>query len=171
MRACLTCYTSASACVREACLRMRASMDIFVLKALVDELRQRLCGAVVAKVFQMSPDDLLLRLWRHQDLRLLLSTQALWPRLHLTTARFRNPPHPPRFAAFLRAHLTQVRLCDITVRPYDRVVSLCWERPGEPGAALRLIHELHGQQANIILVDAHGIILEALKHMPAERAP
>ena len=56
-------------------------MDIFVLKALVDELRQHLCGAVVAKVFQMSPDDLLLRLWRHQDLRLLLSTQALWPRL------------------------------------------------------------------------------------------
>ena len=128
-------------------------MDIFVLKALVDELRQYLCGAVVSKVFQMSPDDLLLRLWRHQDLRLLLSTQALWPRLHLTTARFRNPPHPPRFAAFLRAHLTQVRLCDITVQPYDRVVSLCWERPGEPAPVLRLIHELQGQQANIILVE------------------
>jgi len=143
-------------------------MDIFVLKALVDELRQRLCGAVVAKVFQMSPDDLLLRLWRHQDLRLLLSTQALWPRLHLTTARFHNPQHPPRFAAFLRAHLTQVRLCDITVRPYDRVVSLCWERPGEPAPALQLIHELHGQQANMILVDAHGVILEALKHVPTE---
>jgi len=142
-------------------------MDIFVLKALVDELRQRLCGAMVAKVFQMSPDDLLLRLWRHQDLRLLLSAQALGPRLHLTTTRFRNPQHPPRFAAFLRAHLTQVRLCDITVRPYDRVVSLCWERPGESAPALRLIHELQGQQANIILVDAHGVILEALKHVPA----
>ncbi len=144
-------------------------MDIFVLKALVDELRQRLCGAVVAKVFQMSPDDLLLRLWRHQDLRLLLSTQALWPRLLLTTAHFRNPQHPPRFAAFLRAQLTQVRLCDIIVRPYDRVVSLCWERSDEPAPALRLIHELQGQQANIILVDAHGIILEALKHVSAER--
>jgi len=81
-------------------------MDVFVLKALVDELRQRLCGAVVSKVFQMSPEDLLLRLWRHQDLRLLLSTQASGPRLHLTTARFRNPPHLPRFAALLRAHLT-----------------------------------------------------------------
>src|SRR5205823_2036118 len=84
----------------------------------------RLCGAVVSKVFQMSPEDLLLRLWRHQDLRLLLSTQASGPRLHLTTARFRNPPHLPRFAALLRAHLTQVRLCDITVQPYDRVVAL-----------------------------------------------
>ena len=117
-------------------------MDIFVLKALVDELRQHLWGAVVSKVFQMSPDDLLLRLWRHQDLRLLLSTQAAGPRLHLTTARFRNPLQPPRFAAFLRAHLTQVRLCDITVQPYERVVSFCWERPGEPVPALRLLHTL-----------------------------
>ena len=143
-------------------------MDIFVLKALVDELRSHLCGAVVSKVFQMSPDDLLLRLWRHQDLRLLLSAQIAEPRLYLTTARFRNPPHPPRFAAFLRAHLTQVRLCDITVQPYERVVSFCWEQPGGPGPALRLLHTLQGQQANIMLLDTHGIILDALKHVPAQ---
>jgi predicted ribosome quality control (RQC) complex YloA/Tae2 family protein len=143
-------------------------MDIFVLKALVDELRQRLCGTVVSKVFQMSPDDLLLRLWRHQDLRLLLSTQTAEPRLHLTTARFRNPPQPLRFAAFLRAHLTQVRLCDITVQPYERVVSFGWERPGEPVPALRLLHTLQGQQANIILLDTHGIILDALKYVPVQ---
>jgi len=143
-------------------------MDIFVLKALVDELRQRLCGTVVSKVFQMSPDDLLLRLWRHQDLRLLLSTQTAEPRLHLTTARFRNPPQPLRFAAFLRAHLTQVRLCDITMQPYERVVSFGWERPGEPVPALRLLHTLQGQQANIILLDTHGIILDALKYVPVQ---
>jgi predicted ribosome quality control (RQC) complex YloA/Tae2 family protein len=118
----------------------------------------------------MSPDDLLLRLWRHQDLRLRLSTQAAGPCLHLTTARFRNPPQPPRFAAFLRAHLTQVRLCDITVQPYERVVSLSWERPGEPVPALRLLHTLQGQQANILLLDAHGVILDALKYLPAQSA-
>jgi predicted ribosome quality control (RQC) complex YloA/Tae2 family protein len=143
-------------------------MDIFVLKALVDALRQHLCGAVVSKVFQISPDDLLLRLWRHQDRRLLLSTQPAEPRLHLTTARFHNPPRPPRFAAFLRAHLAQVRLYDITVQPYERVVSLWWQRPGESVPALCLIHALQGQQANIMLVDTHGVILEALKHVPAE---
>jgi predicted ribosome quality control (RQC) complex YloA/Tae2 family protein len=145
-------------------------MDIFILKALVDELRQHLGGAVVSKVFQMSSDDLLLRLWRHQDLRLLLSTQATGACLYLTTTRFRNPPQPLRFAAFLRAHLTQVRLCDITVQPYERVVSFCWERPGEPVPALRLLYTLQGQQANIILVDTHGVILDALKHVPAQSA-
>src|SRR6266571_2655021 len=133
-------------------------MDVFVLKALIDELRQRLCGAVVSKVFQMSPEDLLLR----------LCTQASGPCLHMTTTRFRNPPHLPRFAALLRAHLTQVRLSDITVQPYDRVVSLCWARPGASVPVLRLVHELRGQQANILLLDAHEVILGALKHVPAE---
>src|SRR5262249_55623416 len=122
-------------------------------------------GAVVSKVFQMSPDDLLLRLWRQQDLRLLLSVQTSWPRLHLTTMRFRNPTRLPRFAAFLRAHLTRVRLYDITVQPYDRVVSLCWERPGEPRPVLRLVHELREQQGNITLVDGQDVILDALKHV------
>src|SRR5438132_4720997 len=166
MRGDLPCYTPASGHGRHAG-GLERLMDIFVLKALVDELRQHLCGAIVSKVFQMSPDDLLLRLWRHQDLRLLLSTQAAGPRLHLTAARFRNPPHPPRFAAFLRAHLTQVRLSDITVQPYERVVSFCWEQPGESVPVLRLLHTLQGQQANIMLLDTHGIILDALKHIPA----
>ena len=39
-------------------------MDIFVLKVLVDDLRRQLLGATVSKVFQMSPDSILLRLWR-----------------------------------------------------------------------------------------------------------
>lgn len=146
-------------------------MDIFVLKALVDALRQHLRGAVVSKVFQMSPHDLLLRLWRHQDLRLLLSAQAPGPRLHLTTARFRNPPQPLRFAAFLRAHLSQVRLYDITVRPYDRVVSLSWERPDAAGPVLTLIHELYGQHSNMMLVDAAGLVLAVLKPGSATATP
>jgi predicted ribosome quality control (RQC) complex YloA/Tae2 family protein len=54
------------------------------------------------------------------------------------------------------------------VQPYERVVSFYWERPGEPGPALRLLHTLQGQQANIILLDTHGIILDALKHVPAQ---
>lgn len=143
-------------------------MDIFVLKALVDELQQHVPGATVSKVFQMSSDDLLLRLWRGRDLRLLLSTHPSLQRLHLTESRFDNPQRPPRFAAFLRAHLRQARVRDITVQPYDRVVYVTWERPGEPAPALTLVHELTGPHANIVLVDAAGVILEALKHVPSD---
>jgi predicted ribosome quality control (RQC) complex YloA/Tae2 family protein len=140
-------------------------MDIFVLKALVDDLQQQLPGASVSKVYQMSRDDVLLRLWRGQDLRLLLSTHPTLQRLHLTESRFDNPQRPPRFAAFLRAHLHQVRVQNIVVQPYDRVVHLTWARPGEAAPALTLMHELTGPHANIILVDANGTILDALKHV------
>jgi predicted ribosome quality control (RQC) complex YloA/Tae2 family protein len=140
-------------------------MDLFVLKALIDELQQLLPGAVVSKVFQMSSDDMLLRLWRGQDMRLFLSTHPTMQRLHLTPHRFDNPQQPPRFAAFLRAHLQQVRVQNITVQPYDRVVHLTWARAEAPSPALTLIHELTGPHANIILVDATGTVLDALKHV------
>ena len=124
-------------------------MDIFVLKVLVDDLRRQLLGATVSKVFQMSPDSILLRLWRGRDLRVFLSTHTTLQRLHLTAQRFANPPRPPRFAAFLRAHLHQTRLHDITVQPYDRVIHLTWERAGVDGPVSTLIHELLGPHGAI----------------------
>lgn len=145
-------------------------MDIFVLKVLTADLQHTLSGAVVTKVFQMSPDDVLLRLWRQRDARLLLSTAPYGPRLHLTTERFRNPPQPPRFAALLRAHLSQVRLSAITVRPYDRVVTLAWTPHGSIVPTYHLVHELQGGQANLLLVNAEGMIVDACKHVPAPRA-
>jgi predicted ribosome quality control (RQC) complex YloA/Tae2 family protein len=138
-------------------------MDIFILKALVDNLQQHLCGAVVSKVFQMSADDLLLRLWRQQDRRLLLSTHAKSARLHLTSLRFENPPAPPRFAAYLRSQLQRARLQHIAVQPYERIVHITWER--RDAAPVTLIHELLGAQSNLLLVDAEGLILELLKRV------
>ena len=142
-------------------------MDIFVLKAFVDELARYLPGSRVSKVFQLSPDDLLLRLWRHRDLRLLLSIHPTWQRLHLNTERFEAPPRPPRFAALLRARLRRARLQSVAVQPYERVVTFAWQQAGEAAPSLRLIHELQGAQANVLLVDAQGVIIDALKHVAA----
>ena len=142
-------------------------MDIFVLKAFVDELARCLPGSRVSKVFQLSPDDLLLRLWRHRDLRLLLSIHPTWQRLHLNTERFEAPPRPPRFAALLRARLRRARLQSVAVQPYERVVTFAWQQAGEAAPSLRLIHELQGAQANVLLVDAQGMIIDALKHAAA----
>jgi predicted ribosome quality control (RQC) complex YloA/Tae2 family protein len=138
-------------------------MDIFILKALVDELQQHLVGAVVSKVFQMSAEDLLLRLWRQQDQRLLLSTHPKTARLYLTSLRFENPSSPPRFAAYLRAQLQRARIQRIAVEPYDRIVRITWER--RDAAPVTLIHELLGAQSNLIFVDAEGMILELLKRV------
>ncbi len=138
-------------------------MDVFILKALVDDLQQQLLGAVVSKVFQMSADDLLLRLWRQEDQRLLISTHATSARLYLTSLRFDNPPSPPRFAAYLRSQLQRARIQRIAVQPYDRIVRFTWER--RDAAPVTLIHELLGAQSNLLLVDADNTILELLKRV------
>ena len=142
-------------------------MDIFLLKAFVDELARCLPGSRVSKVFQLSPDDLLLRLWRHRDQRLFLSIHPTWQRLHLSTERFAAPPRPPRFAALLRARLRRARLQSVVVQPYERVVTFTWQQADETAPSLRLIHELQGAQANVLLVDVAGTIIDALKHLPA----
>ncbi len=141
-------------------------MDIFILKALVDDLQPQLVGAVVSKVFQMSADDLLLRLWRQADQRLLISTQAKSARLYLTSLRFENPPSPPRFAAYLRSQLQRARIQSIAVEPYDRIVRITWER--RDAGPVTLIHELLGTQSNLLLVDAEGTILELLKRVGSD---
>lgn len=145
-------------------------MDIFVLKALVDNLQQHLSGMLVSKVFQLSPDDILIRGWRRQDVRLLLSTHTRWQRLHTTTSRFYTPPRPPRFAALLRARLQRVRLHAIDVRPYERTAMLHWHSREADTPPLTLVHELHGPRANITLVNADGIIIDALKRHPETAA-
>lgn len=157
---------------RGICFVRGLLMDVFALKALAGDLQEQLIGARVSKVYQMNRDDILLRLWCGRDFRLFLSTQATACRLHLTASHFANPQRPPRFAAFLRAHLKQARLQSITVCPYDRVVRMVWTDSRRSSSAYTLVHELTGQRANILLVNAEGIILDALKYNdPDKRRP
>ena len=142
-------------------------MDIFLLKAFVDELAYRLPGSRISKAFQLSPDDLLLRLWSGRARQLLLSVHPTGQRLVLNSDRFEAPPRPPRFAALLRARLRGARLQSVAVQPYERVVTITWQQAGEDASSLRLIHELQGAQANVLLVDGQGVIVDALKHQPA----
>ena len=141
-------------------------VDIFLLKAFVDELAHSLPGCRISKAFQLSPDDLLLRLWGGRARQLLLSIHPTGQRLVLNKDRFEAPPRPPRFAALLRARLRGARLQSVAVQPYERVVTITWRQAGEDASSLRLIHELQGSQANVLLVDDRGIIVDALRHQP-----
>ena len=142
-------------------------MDIFLLKAFADELGRCLPGSRISKVFQLSPEDLLLRLWSGRARQLLLSIHPTGQRLLLDRERFEAPPRPPRFAALLRARLRGARLQAVAVQPYERVVTFTWQQAADAAHSLRLIHELQGPQANVLLVDAQGTTIDALKHQPA----
>ena len=59
-----------------------------------------------------------------QTHRLLICCQPNLARLHVTTHSLANPPTPPPFCQFLRAHFQGARIDDIRQIGNDRIVGL-----------------------------------------------
>jgi predicted ribosome quality control (RQC) complex YloA/Tae2 family protein len=94
-----------------------------------------------------------------QTHRLLLSCQPDTARVHLTTHSPVNPPTPPPFCQFLRAHVQGARIDDIRQIGNDRIVEL--EITGKEGA-YSIVCELTGNKANILVLDAGRRVLREL---------
>jgi len=91
--------------------------------------------------------------------RLLISCDPDSTRLHLTTGSYPNPPTPPPFCQFLRAHFQGARLDGIRQVENDRIVALeitCRDGPRT------IMCELTGHKANLLVLDAERRILRAL---------
>lgn len=139
-------------------------MDIFLIEAVVAELRQRLTGARLDKVHQPGAATLILRFWTGRaEERLLLSAAPGEGRLHLTGTSPPNPPHPPRFCQLLRARLS--RLLEIRQLPQERIVEFLFR--GTQGENLRLVAEFTGKQTNLLLLDGEGVIIDLLQRVAA----
>lgn len=147
---------------------MLAAMDILTLDAIVRELKPLLTGAAVGKIHQPGADDLVLRLWNgRENLRLLISASARAARLHLTAETPPNPQAPPRFCQLLRSRLR--RLLAIDRVPGERIVRLLFSGAGEN--RWTLIVELLGPQANLLLLDGEGRIVDSLKRQTETGRP
>lgn len=94
-----------------------------------------------------------------QTHRLLLSCQPDTARVHLTTHSPVNPPTPPPFCQFLRAHVQGARIDDIRQIGNDRIVEL--QIIGKEGAH-SIVCELTGNKANILVLDAERRVLREL---------
>lgn len=147
---------------------MLAAMDILTLDAVVRELKPPLSGAAVGKIHQPGADDLVLRLWNgRENLRLLISASARAARIHLTAETPPNPQAPPRFCQLLRSRLR--RLLAIDRVPGERIVRLLFSGEGE--SRWTLVVELLGSQANLLLLDDDGRIVDSLKRQTETRRP
>ncbi|AMV72022.1 hypothetical protein DBW_1660 [Desulfuromonas sp. DDH964] len=143
-------------------------MDEVFLEALVVELRSRLCGAAVNKIFQCGSNDLVFRVWTGRDnLRLLLSADPGAPRLYLTTTALPNPAAPPRFCQLLRSRLR--RLLTIERVPGERIVLLRFAGAG--GEQWEVVAEFFGNRPNLILIDGDGRIVDALQRITGGERP
>lgn len=146
------------------------AFDALSLSLLIKELREKAIGAKLNKIFQPEKDELHFLLFNGGSFRLVLSANASVNRFCVTAFPAENPLAAPSFCMLLRKHVAGGVISGITQQPFERVVELTIENKNELGykQTKRLIFEVTGKSANIILTDENYTILDTLKHFDAD---
>jgi predicted ribosome quality control (RQC) complex YloA/Tae2 family protein len=131
-----------------------ASFDIYVI---VSEL-QDLIGCYVEKIYQLSRDEILLRVQQktaNQKASIFIRNGELFC---LTSKQFDAPEKPSLFAMTLRKYLLNGKISEITQHEFDRIIKI---KIGRKEGDYTLVCELfsHG---NIILCNPEGRIIRPL---------
>ncbi len=126
----------------------------------LDECASVLAAGWIQKIYQPTDHTLVLEIRTPgRTHRLLISCRPDTARIHITTTAFQNPPTPPVFCQFLRAHLQGARIDRIEQVQGDRVVQLALTAKEGP---CRLIAELTGKTSNLLVLDEAGCIRRGL---------
>ena len=143
-------------------------LDAIYLSALTAELKEKLVGGRIDKVQQPERDMLLLSLRaKGENLRLLLAAGTGNARVHLTESSFENPAEPPMFCMLLRKHLVGAHISAVYQPDFERLLIIELEGHDEMGFASqkKLVAEMIGRSANVILVDGEGRIVDCMRRM------
>ncbi len=149
-------------------LPLRVPFDSLTLAAVAAELRPLLIGGQIQDIRQPEPMELLLAIRSQgRSLTLLLSSDARFARVHLTTERRLNSPTPSAFCIALRRYLESGRIVEVRQREFDRIFEIEVQTIAEDGSltTATLVAELMGKHSNLILVSERGIVLEAAKRI------
>lgn len=147
------------------------ALDAVFLRAVTDELRTRVTGLRIEKIFQPSRDRVFLVL--RGNARLLLCASADAPRAQFAGRAPDNPASPPMFCMLLRKHLSGGRIVSVEQASLERLIRLDIDTTDELGRAGRrtLVLEAIPRRANLVLLDADGRILDSLRRVDAEQSP
>ncbi len=142
--------------------------------AFLYKLKEELKTAIdchIDKIYQPSHDELVFSLRKKGfSKKLLISAKSGAQRIHFTESKYENPTTPPMFCMLMRKYLSASRLINIIQPDLERVLILVFSTSNEMGdiVEIRLVCELIGGKANIILVNFDGKIIEALRHSNIE---
>ena len=136
----------------------------------MDECAPALAGGWIQKIYQPADHTVVLEIRTPgQTHRLLISCHSATSRIHVITAAFQNPPTPPPFCQFLRAHLQGARIDQVEQIQGDRIVQLALT--AKEGSC-KLVAELTGKTSNLFVLDEAGLIrrdLNGLKDRVGQR--
>ena len=140
--------------------------DAIFMTALAGELRDKLTGGKVDKLYQPARDEAVLHMRAGRDnVRLLLSASPAHPRAQLTHVPRENPETPPMFCMLLRKHFTGARLLEVTQPSMERLLDFRFETLDELGDRVerRLVLECIGRKSNLIMLDGAGRVTDCMR--------
>ena len=141
--------------------------DAFTMAAVADEIRPFI-GGKVQEIRQPTDTGFAMELYGGEGRAwLLFSIHALFARVHFTARRPETANPPPTFVATLRARLEGARLAGVTQIAADRVLRFDFETATGPHS---LVAEIMGKHSNVVLVDASGRVVAALRWVPSTRS-
>jgi predicted ribosome quality control (RQC) complex YloA/Tae2 family protein len=128
----------------------------------LDEIAPTLRSGWIQKIHQPTARTLLFEIRiPGRTHRLLISCHPETARVHLSDRPLPNPPSPPPFCQFLRAHVQGARIDGIQQMSDDRVVELHLTTKDGPR---KIVGELIGKKANVLVLDTDGRVLRDLNH-------
>jgi len=142
------------------------AFDACMMRAVLTEYKSEFTDARVEKVLQPRCDEIDLVI--HSDKttrRLVFNVGPNAPRLQLSDTVKENPLKAPMFCMFLRKHITGGRITSVSQPGFDRIAVFeisAYDEMGYP-TTKKLVCEIMGKYANLIVLDADDKIVTALK--------
>lgn len=143
-------------------------LDSICISALSRELREKLVGGRIDKVQQPERSMLLVSLRSQgENHKLLFSAGTGSARVHLTKASFENPAEPPMFCMLMRKHLIGAHISGVEQPNNERMIVISLDTYDELGvkSEKKIVTELIGRSANVILVGEDGRIIDCMRRM------
>ena len=149
-------------------------LDAIFITQLGRELNDTLTGMKIDRVHQPEKDTVVLALRGNgQSLRLAMCFGSGSARVCVTGADYENPAQPPMFCMLLRKHLLGARIQSVTQPEQERMLLFelaAFDELGEP-VSKTVAMEMLGRNANLILIDETGHIIDAARRIDSEMSP
>ncbi|MGN0154874.1 MAG: NFACT family protein [Lachnospiraceae bacterium] len=146
------------------------AFDGVVISNIVRDMRERLTGGRIYKIYQPENDEINLVVKNlGTTFRLMLNASATLPLVYFLKENKVNPAAAPNFCMLLRKHIGNGRIVGIEQPGFERIIVIEIEHLDEMGDLCRkkLAIELMGKHSNIIFMEENGRIIDSIKRIGA----
>lgn len=143
------------------------ALDGLILRNITQEL-SNLCPLRINRIAQISENELIFECYYQSKVNLIFSIDSITNRLSISLQPFVRMSEPSHFVMLLRKHCENGWIQSIQQVGLDRVIEVTITNHNDLGDSVtfKLMVELMGKYANVILVDESQKILDAFNRIP-----